>query len=456
MTLFHYLGAALVLILITAVGIYSGRKIKSSSDFSSGGKSGGVLVTTGSLVGTLVGGASTIGTAQLAFNYGFSAWWFTLGGGIGLFALAFIFAKPFYNSGKTTISQILISEYGKKAATWATVLMSVGTFLSIVSQLLSGTALISSISPIGALPSTVITIGLMMAYVVFGGVWGAGMTGIVKTLLLYASTLLCGIVAIRLGGGVNAFYSALPSEQYFNLFARGIWKDGGAGLSLLFGVLTTQAYILPIVSAKNLNTSKRGALLGGVLTVLIGIAGIFVGMYMKLNQPDIDSAIALPKFVTEVFPPFIGGIILAALFVALVGTGAGLSLGISSMATHDIYQVFIKPDASDKEKLNFSRLVIVAVLILAALFSFGNIGSMILNWSFMSMGLRASVAFAPLCLALFFPNYTSKKGAMAAIIVSPVTVLIGKFILPPHIDSLFLGMLVSIIIMLVCKNRNNK
>ena len=36
-------------------------------------------------MGTLVGGSSTIGTAQLAFDYGISAWWFTLGGGVGAY-----------------------------------------------------------------------------------------------------------------------------------------------------------------------------------------------------------------------------------------------------------------------------------------------------------------------------------------------------------------------------------
>lgn len=80
MTVQHYIGAIVVLVLITAVGIYSGRCVSSAGDFASGGRKAGIGVVAGSIIGTLVGGASTIGTAQLAFNYGFSAWWFTLGG----------------------------------------------------------------------------------------------------------------------------------------------------------------------------------------------------------------------------------------------------------------------------------------------------------------------------------------------------------------------------------------
>ncbi|WP_154029526.1 sodium:solute symporter family transporter [Romboutsia lituseburensis] len=109
----------------------------------------------GSIIGTLVGGASTIGTAQLAFNYGFSAWWFTLGGGIGCLILGLGFAKPLYNSEITTLPQVFAREYGQTASTVSTVLMSIGSFLSIVAQVLSGIALVTTVSHLGSFPATV-------------------------------------------------------------------------------------------------------------------------------------------------------------------------------------------------------------------------------------------------------------------------------------------------------------
>ena len=443
----YILGAAAVLVLIAAVGIYSGSKIRKAEDFSCGGRSGGLLLTACALTGTLVGGASTIGTAQLAFTYGFSAWWYTLGGGIGLGVLGLIFAKPMYKSGHPTISHLIAAEYGKPAATLAAVLMSLGTFLSIVSQMLSGTALITSISPMPALGAAILVVALMTAYVMFGGVWGAGMAGIAKTALIYLTALCCGITALHLGGGWNSFTGKLPAQQYFNLFARGVWKDGGAGLSLLFGILTTQAYFLPIVSAKNIKTARNGAMLGGVLTTIIGVAGIFVGMYMRITAPDCDPAAVLPLFILEKMPPLLAGVMLATLLVVLVGTGAGLALGISTMLTQDIYRVRLRPQASDRETLLFSRLVIAAVLVCAGLFSFGSLGSMILNWSFLSMGLRGAVAFAPLCFALFSPGKVSGRTVIAAIVTGPLVVLIGQFVLPSQMDPLFPGIAATVLIM---------
>lgn len=449
MTLMHEIGALIVIVLIIGTGVYSGRKVKSAADFD-GGHNGTVGLVTGAIIGTLVGGSSTIGTAQLAYTYGFSAWWFTLGGGIGVLVLGLFFAKPLYNSGVSTLPQLFAKEYGEKSSTIVALLNSLGTFLSIVAQILSGVALITAVSSLASWQGTILTIFLMLVYVLFGGSLGAGMVGIVKTILMYASVGICGIFAIYINGGLDTFLNnpALPHDVYFNLIARGVTVDLGAGISLLLGVLTTQSYISAILTAKNLKVSRAGALLSAVLVPLIGIAGIFVGMYMKLNYPGIDTKMALPVFIMDKMPPLVAGIMLATLLVAVVGTGAGLALGMSSIFCRDIYKVYINRDAGPEKTLKVTRIIIIVILIISALFSCGNLGDLILGWSFMSMGLRGSVAFIPLCTALFLPGKVPPNYAMAAMIAGPVFTLIGKFILPATIDSLFLGIAVTVLITL--------
>jgi SSS family solute:Na+ symporter len=456
MTLLHYIGASFVILLITGVGIYSGRRVNSSGDFSTGGRKAGVGIVAGSIIGTLVGGSSTIGTAQLAFTYGFSAWWFTLGGGIACLILALKFAKPLYNSGINTLPQVFAREYGRKSSTVSTVLMSVGSLFSIIAQLLAGMALITSVSSIGSVPSTIVVVTLMLVYVIFGGVWGAGLVGIAKTVLLYGTVIVCGFLALRLGGGISAFTAALPHAKYFNLLARGTFVDLGAGISLIFGVITTQAYIQAIISAKSIKLSKAGALVSAFLIPIIGIAGIFVGMYMKINSPDLSPAKALPTFIMQNTPPIVAGIIMATLLVTLVGTGAGVALGVSSMICNDIYKVYFNKNASDKALLNATRIIIALLLVTASLFTAGNMGGLILGWSFMSMGLRGAVGFAPLCCALFLPGRIDKQFALYAIIAGPLFVLIGKFVLPKYIDPLFLGVGISILTMIIGYFANEK
>ena len=74
LTLPTVMGLLAALLLVALTGVYAGKQVKSAGDFTSGGNMGAAMIA-GSLMGTLVGGASTIGTAQLAFTYGFSAWW---------------------------------------------------------------------------------------------------------------------------------------------------------------------------------------------------------------------------------------------------------------------------------------------------------------------------------------------------------------------------------------------
>ncbi len=116
------------------------------------------------------------------------------------------------------------------------------------------------------------------------------------------------------------------------------------------------------------------------------------------------------------------------------------------MLYQDIYKPFIQPNASDKTQLRVSRGIILALLLAAALFSMGKLGSLILSWGFLSMGLRGAVAFAPLCFALFSPGRIRPAFAGAAIIAGPLLVLLGSYILPPDIDPLFLGMAAALLI----------
>lgn len=74
----HIVGIIFVLVLIACVGAYSGRKVCDAADFTTGGGKAGTMVVAGTIMGTLVSGQATVGTAQLAFNFGMSAWWFTL------------------------------------------------------------------------------------------------------------------------------------------------------------------------------------------------------------------------------------------------------------------------------------------------------------------------------------------------------------------------------------------
>jgi SSS family solute:Na+ symporter len=196
----HIGGILATLGLVSAVGIYAGRKVKTAADFSTGGRNISSSIVAGTIMGTLVGGASTIGTAQLSFQYGFAAWWFTLGAGIACALLGIGMVRPMWESKVETLPQYLVKTYGTAMGPISSIFTSVGIFFSMIAQVLSFCALITSIYPMNPTIAATLGIFLVLAYVLFGGVWGTGLTGVVKLILLYISMLACGVIAKRQTG----------------------------------------------------------------------------------------------------------------------------------------------------------------------------------------------------------------------------------------------------------------
>ncbi len=446
---YQMLGVVLTIALILGLSVYSGTKAKGSASKN------GAAVTAGIIMGTLVGGSSTVGTAQLAYNYGMSAWWFTLGGGISCLVLALLFVGPLRRNGGHTLIGMVEHEFGPVAGMSASILNTIGTFINIISQMIAASAVLAVLFPeLGLTWELVISTVFMILYVVIGGRKGAGMVGILKLALLYVAMIGSGILVLRMVGGVGGFAAMVDGIEnpegvpFFSLLARGAGTDIGAGVSLLLGVLTTQTYAQAVLSARSEGAARTGALVSTFLIPPIGIGGILVGLYMRANFPGLAAKTALTTFVTNFMPAGLSGVVLGTLFIAVVGTGAGLALGISFVLNEDILDRFThRFDGARKQKF-MGRIWMVVVLVLACVLSMGSLGDMILNFAFMSMGLRAAAVFAPLCAALFFPGKVDHKWAIASIIVGPVAVFVGKMMSLPF-DSLFLGIGVGILLIVI-------
>ena len=439
----HFLGAIFTIAVLTLIGIHSGKRIKNAADFSTGGKQISTPMVMGVITGTLVGGSSTIGTAQLAFTFGLSAWWFTLGGGIACLVMGLVFAKPMRATGCDTIQQMISKEYGITAGLVTAILGTVGIQINIVAQLLSFNALAISIIPMHPIVCALIGVAIMLSFIVFGGIFAAGILGLVILTLISASVITSGILVLNLSGGLSGIYEALPRELYFNLFARGVGVDGGAALSLLLGVLSTQTYIQAVLSGRSDAAAKKGAFLSALVMPVIGAGGILIGLYMRMTQPDLNPALAFPQFIIEQLPPLFGGIVLATLLAVITSTGAGLALGFGTILTNNVYLKFINKESSGEKTLAVNRILIVFALAVAAVFTVGNLKSIILVWSFMSMALRGAVLFIPMCAALFLRSRVEKQYVIASSILGITAVLVGRFTMSGNFDPLFIGISVS-------------
>jgi len=439
----------LTLVLVSALGLYSLGRIRSADDFNVGGRRAGAGIIVGTITGTLVGGASTIGTTQMAYTYGFSAWWYTLGGGIACLFLGLFLAGPLRRTGATTGAEILSASYGPRSGLAAVIFSSIGIFMSVVAQILAAEALLVSFTGWPPLLAAVAAVALVIFYVIFGGVWGTGLVGTLKLALIYLTMLAAGYLAYTGGGGLAGFRAALPPGDWFSLFAQGLNRDLSAAFSMLVGVASTQTYLQAVFSGRSEAASRRGALISGLLIPPIGLAGVFIGLFMRVRFPEIDGLLALPLFVINFLPDWLGGIVLATLLVTVIGSGAGLVLGVSTMLSQDVFRHFIAPQASDRTILRISRLVIVLVTGLTLLFAVGSGNSLIMKWSFLGMGLRGASICLPLLGSIFWRDRIDPRAGAAAVIFAPLASLVWAVFLPEAGDPLFIGLALSLVMLLL-------
>lgn len=304
-------GIVLVLLLVAVISIRSGKNVKTAVDFAQCGGRAGMGVVMGAILGTMIGGATTVGTAQLAYSYGISAWCFTLGLSLGCVLLALFFVKPIRAMDAHTFNRKIGTEFGSKAAVLAALFSVAGSFISLIGQLAAGSATIGILSPnLSELQAGLLVAACMAIYVIFGGVWSAGMVGVAKVILVYLAVIASAGLAMSYFGSFSVLFAAFDHGTYFNLFARGVGTDLGGGLSIALGALCNQAFAQMILAGRSGREVRRGVLVSAALIPPISVGGILAGLYMRATDPPAmtSSEAALAEAAKSAFPRFIMGI----------------------------------------------------------------------------------------------------------------------------------------------------
>ena len=451
----HLVSLVLTLILTMLPGIIASRRIKSADDYNVGGRSAGVGIVAGSIIGTIVGGAATVGTAQLGFKLGLTAWWFTLGSGIALLIMAAFYAKPLRASGLTTVAEFLVTNYGKPAGWLATVSSCAGIFFSIVASTLTALHLVAGIFGVNLYISALLILLITAGFVFLGGISGSGMAGIIKIILIFASIFVGGVLAYGKLGGSAGLTAALPAQPWFSLFGRGV-EDGLFSLcSMIVGVISTQTYVQALFSAKDSKTAAVGCVTAACVVIPVGLPSVMIGMFMHINHPEINSIDALPLYLSTYLPDWLGGIGLAALLLSALGSIAGLALGIGTMISRDIISKLWR-SATAVNLLWASRFSVLLAAAAAIVFVFFHLDSSVLEWNYLSMALRGSGIFLPLTFCVFFPHRVRASMGVAAMGAGIFAALFWKHISPWQINSLFPALVYNLIFLAIGLYWGNK
>lgn len=435
---------------MSAIGVYTVSKIKNSEDFTVAGNSSTAIMVAGAIVGSCVGAGGTIGTAEAAFKNGISAWMQTLGLSIGCLILGLFLSQAVYKTKVETVPQLLEKKFGPNIRVVTAIFSAIAIFFSILSQTKGFLPLLTSFIPVPVVLAAAIGVVLILLFVLFGGIFATSLGGLLKIALILGSLIISGIIAVVALGGFSQIRATFPADPFFNMFPNGVGKGTATGLGLALGVLVTQVYIQAVLSAKDAKAARNGAVLAACFTFPVGLFGVAVGLYMNNFFPDITPSQAFPLFMTNNFPPVIAGIFIGGLMLAALGSNAGLTFGVSTMLSRDVYKR-VNKKASDKQMLLVLRILIVIVAVLSGIFAVTSLGEMIQTFVFLSFGLRTCVFLVPMMFALFYKGKMSHAAGMASVLVGPLVNLVWNLVpgLKASLDPIYAGLIAGLVAFLL-------
>jgi SSS family solute:Na+ symporter len=322
------------------------------------------------------------------------------------------------------------------------VISSIGILLSAVASCLPGMEIISSIFGVGELPAAIILMTLVAAYTFFGGMKSAAIGGILKMAVIWLSLFVCGFEAYE----VLASSSVAIPPSHLDLFGRGFEVSMSNLFSMIVGVLCTQTYIQCIFSADTPITAAAGCITAALIVIPVGLPSVAVGMYMSAFDPNVVPVLTLPTYFTNHASFLVGGLAMGGIVLSLISSIGGLSLGIGTMLVTDILMPILHLQ-DDKALLRLTKISVLSVMAAACVIAAMNRGTQVLFWNYLSMGLRGGGIFLPLTLSVFFPGHLKRGWAVLSMAGSTVAAILAVVLHLP-IDSLFAGLIVSVLLIL--------
>ena len=444
------------------VAIISYLSTKSSNETSKdgyflGGRSLTGIVIAGSLLLTNLSTEQIVGLNGQAYEQGILVMaWETLAA-ITMIVIAVFLLPRYLKGGIATIPQFLERRYDKTTKAIVSGLFLSGyvtIFLPVV--LYTGASAINTmfdvsttfgISENTALWLTVFGIGIIGSiYAVFGGLKAVAVSDTINAVGLIIGGLLIPYFGLSLigDGSLTAGIDVLITNHPDKFDATGA-EDSYVPFSTLFtGMLlvnlfywgTNQAIIQRALGAKNLVEGQKGLvygaflkILGPLILVLPGIIAfhIFEG---NLEKPDL----AYASLVAEVLPKPLVGFFAAVLFGAILSSFNSALNSCVTLFGIDIYQEYIKKEATEKQVVKAGKTfgVFLAILSMIVAPFIANAGSVFAYLQ--EINGTYSIPILTIVIVGYVTKYVPAIAAKVGLFSGVILYSISQFLIKPTFD----------------------
>ncbi len=362
-----------VLALTITIGILAYRlrvKVLRVDTYMVAGRALGFFVVFLNMAAVIYSGFAFLGASGWAYAFGAPVLYIWIYGALA-YTFAFFFAPRIWgiakDRGLLTQADYFMWRYGSKLLMVLTALVGIAFNIPYGQLQILTTKYVLDLSTYGALPTlhvAVVSFVLVMVYVFLGGMISVAITNVFLGAIMLAAMLGGGLalIAYYFGGlpGLFEAVSAVKPEHTYLWAAAGRnsiqWViTAAAGCGLGFWVWPQLAQMVfpakdPRVLRRSIVMTSWYHVLGILWASLTGLVALGIGM--KLAVAD-HAFLAL---VRDTFGPVALGFIGASGMAAALSSAAGILLTQASLLARNIYQGWLRPQASEREVILVSRL----------------------------------------------------------------------------------------------------
>lgn len=360
------------LIGMIVVGIVVSRSVKSGEDFIMGGRGLTIPLLVGTTLATLVGTGSSMGAVGFGFENGWAGMLYGIGGATGMILLLYLFADVRkYNF--MTFSEELSFYYGasKIIQGFTSIILYVACIGWLGAHILGGSLYLSWITGIDPLyAKLVVALGFGL-YTLIGGYMAVVYTDVIQGVLLFVGFTLLAILSFVKVGGFEGINEGITPEMgsFLGIDALGLIPAISLAVVIAIGVLATPSYRHRIYSSKDDETIKKSFWITGILFAIFSVFPAIVGISAHILNPELEAGFAFPYLATEVFPIWVGAIVLVAGLSATMSSGSSDFIAAVAILLRDIFQMVTGKLPDKKNMVLYSRLSLVLTLGLALFFT---------------------------------------------------------------------------------------
>ncbi|AKB42552.1 sodium:solute symporter family protein [Methanosarcina vacuolata] len=362
-----------------------------------------------------------------------SIWEFVAPNILALLVIA-VLVKKIKSLPAITQPELLEQRYGSSIRLPIAVIITVVMTLFSVSDI-TGLSLVLQVfyglDPLYAAAIIAISVSL---YVTLGGLSAVIWTDVIQFsfLAIFALGMAFASVGTVADGGLNT--TAISASQLFGNVPGSWWNPFSVGLPLIMilsfalipGWITEQDPWQKVWAARDAKSASRGMVVGALMITVVFAACAVIAIALNSVYPEIAKmgfpagmGLAEPALLNFVNTRFASAPVIIAL--SAIGLAAAsmsctdtFSTSGASCVSRDIFQRYIKPDATMKEMLAVNRISVIAIILAATAGSF--VIPNIIDAIQIATFIASSSYFFPLMGGLYWKRAT-KEGAFAGMVV---------------------------------------